>query len=148
MLRPPPYTTLSFSPIETNGMLDPGPFHLLPQFPLFSPIQPWWLLSHQCLQPPLVAQWTPFCHPVCQTDFICCEAQSLWKAFCYLSPRWLNGFFLFFFPRHTRYFFFSHFSCNKSNLQPRLLDTLLILSRYWKPWRLLVKRLLQTADSK
>lgn len=37
MLRLPPYTVLSFHSIETNGMLDPGPFHLLPQIPFSHP---------------------------------------------------------------------------------------------------------------
>lgn len=36
-LRLPPYKGLSFHPIETNGMLDPGPFHLLPQIPFSHP---------------------------------------------------------------------------------------------------------------
>lgn len=37
MLRLPPYTAAPFHPFETNGMLDPGPFHLLPQIPFSHP---------------------------------------------------------------------------------------------------------------
>lgn len=40
------------------------PFSFVPTDPLFSPIQPWWLLSHHCLHPPVAAQWTPVCRPV------------------------------------------------------------------------------------
>lgn len=37
MSRPPPYTLLSFHPIEASGMLDSGPFHLLPQISFSHP---------------------------------------------------------------------------------------------------------------
>lgn len=75
-------------------------FSFAPTDPLFSPIQPWWLLSHHCLHPPLVAQWTSVCRPVSQTDFYLLRSPQLVETFCYLSPRWLNGFFLWFVPCH------------------------------------------------
>lgn len=37
MLRLLPYTVLSSHPAETNGMLDPGPFHLFLQIPFSHP---------------------------------------------------------------------------------------------------------------
>ena len=53
------------------------PFSFAPTDPLFSPIQPWWLLSHHCLHPPLVAQWTPVGRPVSQTDFYLLRSPQL-----------------------------------------------------------------------
>lgn len=92
MLRLPPYTVLSFHSIETNGMVDPGPFHLLPQIPFSHPFN-------------LDGSFhTTVCTLPCKYNgyqsarqtFICWEAHSSWKALCYLSPRWLNDFFLWF----------------------------------------------------
>lgn len=53
------------------------PFSFAPTDPLFSPIQPWWLLSRHCLHPPLVAQWAPVCRPVSQTDFYLLRSPQL-----------------------------------------------------------------------
>lgn len=108
MLRLPPYTVLSFHSIETNGMLDPGPFHLLPQISFSNPFN-----LDGSFHPTVCAlSWKHNGYQsVALSDrqtFICWEAHSSWKAFCYLSLRWLNDFFLWFVPCH---FSPSHWKC-------------------------------------
>lgn len=116
VLRVPPFKVHSFHPAGTNTLCDPDPFSFVPRDPLFSPIQPWWLLSHHCLHPPLAAQWAPVCRPDSHRQtFICREARGAPRAFCYQSPRWRNGSFLWFvpchfLPTHTGYFSLIHFS--------------------------------------
>lgn len=115
-LRLPPYTVLSFHPIETNGMLHPGPFHLLPQIPFSHPFNldssfhttvstlPW---KHNGYQSVALSA---------RQSFICWEAYTSWKAFCYLSLMWLNDFFLWFvtchFSSHTENVSFALFRCD------------------------------------
>lgn len=143
MLRLTLYTELSFHPIETNAMLDPGSFYLLPQIPLFSPIQPWWLLSHHCLHPPLVAQWTPVCRPVSQTDFYLLRSPQLVESL--LLPisevaEWLLPLIctLPFFS-DTRYFSLTLFRCDKSNPVSLLLNSIFIQASKTSCWASLSK---------
>jgi len=91
-------------------------FSFAPTDPLFSPIQPWWLLSHHCLQPPLEAQWIPVCHPVCQTDFYLLRNPQLMESL--LLPIWVAEWLLTlicslpFFSR-TGYVSLTLFRCDK-----------------------------------
>lgn len=106
------------------------PFSFAPTDPLFSPIQPWWLLSHHCLYPPLVAQWTPVCRPVSQTDFYLLRSpqlvESLLLPISEVAEWFLPLICTLPFSLHTGYFSLPLFRCDKSNPLSWLLDTLLI----------------------
>lgn len=107
------------------------PFSFTPTDPLFSPIQPWWLLSHHCLHPPMVAQWTPVCRslpdrllsvkkPTARGSPFVTYPRGGWMAFSF------DLYFAIFPPQH--WIFLSHtFQMWQSSPMSWLLDTFLVL---------------------
>lgn len=93
------------------------PFSFTPTDPLFSPIQPWWLLSHHCLHPPMVAQWTPVCRSLPDRLLSVKKPTARGSPFVtYPRGGWMAfSFDLYFaiFPPHTGYFSLALFRCDK-----------------------------------
>lgn len=134
MLRLLPYTVLSFHPVETNGMLDPGPFHLFQQIPFSHPFNldgsfhttvctlPWQHNEHQSVA-------------LFHTDFYLVRSPRLVESL--LLPisevaEWLLPLIctLPFSFSHTGYFSLTLFRCDKSNPVSSLLNTSLVFWTY------------------